>query len=222
MWELYKVFLPGEKIQLEVVNKQGEIDQLSSQITEVNSDGTFDILTPIYKNKIVNLLNETKLDVVLPKGNAIYSFKALIIGKSFRKISSMRIEALSDMEKTQRRGFYRMRIIKEVTVKKIENLEEKRFGSPVNGTILDISAGGGMFTCGADFFEGDLLEFDFEIRGRRIALLGRIKRKRLNDINTRYNHSYGVRFHNITEPERNEIAKFVIEEQRRLIKKGLK
>ena len=222
MRELYKVFLPGEKIQIEIINKQGEIDQLSSQITEVNQDGTFDILTPIYKNKIVNLLNETKLDVVLTKGNAIYSLKAQIIGKNFRKISSMKIEALSDMEKTQRRGFYRMRIIKEVTVKKIENLEEKRFGSPVKGTILDISAGGGMFTCTADFFEGDLLELDFEIRGRRIALLARIKRKLLNDVNSRYNHSYGVRFHNITEPERNEISKFVIEEQRRLIKKGLK
>jgi len=221
MREIYRVFLPGEKIQLELRNKQGEIDQLASQITEVNPDGTFEILTPIHKGKIVNLLNETKLEVVMPKGDAIYRFKARITGKKFQKIASIRIEPLSEVEKIQRRGYFRMKVIKEVTIKKVENFDEKIFGNPGKGTLIDLSGGGAMFTCAANFEEGDLVELDFEMRDKPVSFIGSVRRKILNDDNARYKHSYGIRFENITTAEKNEIAKFVFEEQRRLIKKGL-
>lgn len=221
MRERERIFLPGEKIQLELKNKQGEIDQLASQITEVNPDGTFEILTPIFQGKIINLLNETKIQVVLPKGDAIYRFSARIIGKKFQRISSVRIEPISEVEKIQRRGYFRMKVIKEVAVKKVENFAEKLYGPLSKGTLIDLSGGGAMFTCALDYSEGDLIEIDFEIRDKAVSFLGVIRRKTLNDSNARFKHSYGIRFENITEPEKNEIAKFVFEEQRRLIKKGL-
>ncbi len=221
MGALEKVFVPGEKIQIELLNKQGEIDQLASQIAEANPDGTFEILTPIRQGKIVNLLNDTRIEVVMPKGDAIYKFSARIVGKNFSKISSLRIEPLSGLSKIQRRGYFRMKVIKEVMLKKVENFEEKLFGKPTRGTLIDLSGGGAMYTCAAEFEEGDQVELEFEMRDRTVAFIALVRRKVLNDANARYKYSYGVRFENITDAERNEIAKFIFEEQRRLIKKGL-
>lgn len=221
MRELFKVFVPGEKIQLEVINKQGETVQLVSQVESLNSDGTFEVLTPLLQGKLINLITETIVRVVLPKGDAVYQFKGKIVGKSFKRLSTLRIEPITDLLKIQRRNHFRVKLIKDITIKMVENLDERIFGKPISGTILDISSGGMSITCAPEFFEGDWLELEFEMRGRIVAMLGSIRRKLNNDFNARYKHSYGVRFENITQAEHNEIARYVIEEQRKLIKKGL-
>lgn len=221
MSELKKIFLPGVKIQIEIMNKQGEIDQLASQVDEQLADGNLEILAPLQQGKIVNLLNDTKIDIVLPKGDAIYRFAARIVSKNYKRISTYIIEPLSEVTKIQRRGYFRMKVIKEVSIKVVENLAEKQFGKPVKGTMMDLSGGGCLFTCPGDYMEGDLLELEFEMRGKMVAFITVVRRKLLNDINARYKHSYGVRFENFTDAERNEVSKFVFEEQRRLIKKGL-
>ncbi len=221
MRELYKVFIPGQRIQVEVSNKHGDIDQLNSQIEELNSDGTFEILTPLSQGKLVNLLTETKVRIVMPKGDAIYQFAAKIIGKSFKRISTLRIEPISELNKIQRRNHFRVRLIKDVKIKLVEDIEARAFGAIISGTILDISSGGAAITCAPEFYEGDWVELEFEMRGRIVAMLGSVKRKSNNDAKARYKYSFGIQFENITQAEHNEIARYVIEEQRKLIKKGL-
>lgn len=77
-----------------------------------------------------------------------------------------------------------------------------------------------MFSSKKYLNENDTLEFTLDLNGIIKVVLGVIIRRTLNE-SYRAPYSYGVQYIKLNMADRNAINKFIFEEQRRLIKKGL-
>lgn len=220
MQEFKKHFGAGEKIHVEMINGYDK-HQYVSQIVENYDNGIFDILTPVHKSRIVYFSNASIIKISTVKGAAIYEVEAKVLEKTFGRIPMMRLVVASNLNKVQRRDFYRLRTIVDISIRRAINLNEKKFGEKFSGTALDISAGGLLLNTNKDLEENDLLEMTLNlISERELVLFGIIVRKQYNSV-TRFSYEYGIKFQNVSDFEKNEITKFIFEEQRKLIKKGL-
>lgn len=220
MFDFKKHLIIGQKIQLELAINN-ETRQYLSQIEGYSNDDTIEILTPISQNRLVYLPNDTTLKVIIFKGDAVFDFKAKVIEKKLGTIPTVKLQIVSGLNKTQRRNYFRLKVIKDMEARLVENLKENKFGEKFKGNMLDISAGGVLMIASKELQEGDIVEFALPLSsGKNIILFGKIVRKSYT-VNAKYKYEYGLQFENISEFERNEITKYIFEEQRKMIKKGL-
>lgn len=220
MQDKNKLLIPGEKIQLVVLDELNGYQHLS-KVEHINDDGTIDVLIPITKNQMLYIKNDSILKVIAVRDSAIYEFKAKIVNKLFGVEPILRLAVISDVIKIQRRNYYRLKVIKTIRVRRAINLKEKLFEEYFNASLIDLSGGGIGFTCHKAFNENDIVEINMELNSNIINLFGKIVRKELNDRSYKEIYLYGVHFEKITEIERNSIMRFIFEEQRKLAKKGL-
>ncbi|MFZ5352061.1 MAG: flagellar brake protein [Bacillota bacterium] len=212
-------FSIGDKIHIQLMNNYDN-HQYTSQIAEIHGNNVFDAVIPIYKGRIIYIKNDALIDIVVPRGEAIYEFRAKIVNKLFGKIPLLRLEVVSEIRKIQRRNYFRLKFIQNIYVRKVINIKEKEFGERITGSMLDISGGGLCFTCTEELDDRDVVELSMNLNNIKLLLLGKIVRKSYT-ANPVAPYTYGVQFENITEIQRNEIMKFIFEEQRKLAKKGL-
>jgi c-di-GMP-binding flagellar brake protein YcgR len=219
MQEINKFINMGDRINLLVLNDYDK-NQYVSKIDSINEDGTIDVLIPISKSKIVYIKNDTVLKVVISKEGAIYEFKAKIINKLYGTIPLLKLMIVSDVEKIQRRNYFRLKSLKTIKIRKIVNLKEKLFDEYFEATMVDISGGGLAFSTQVELEINDSIELSLDLTLNSINLLGKIVRADKDESKVKKN-SYGVNFEKISEIERNIIMRFIFEEQRKLAKKGL-
>lgn len=220
MLDFGKYLQVGEKIQLQYRDANNNIHEYTSQVVEYYSNDMLDILIPLYKNQIVYLRNEAKLKVIIPKGEAVFEFYAQIVEKLFGKIPLLRLRVISEVDKIQRRNFFRLKLIKEIEGRRVINLKERKFGDRFKGNMLDLSGGGLLFNMMTELEEKDMIELSMILSDKKMTLFGIIVRKSLTT-NAKAPFLYGLKFDRLSEFERNEIMKFIFQEQRKLIKKGL-
>lgn len=220
MKDLKKYFLIGDKVQIDYKDALGKQKEFVSQIVDIQEEEYIDVLIPIYKKRIVHLRHGSLLKIVSIKEDAIYELNTVLHEKLFGSIPLLRLKGISEVRKIQRRDYYRLKIFREIEVRLIIDLKEKKYGESFKGNLQDISAGGLMFSSIEYLNEKDLLEFNLDLNGLRKIVLGVIVRRILNN-NYRYPYSYGVKYVDLNITDRNAINKFIFEEQRRLIKRGL-
>lgn len=220
MPDLKRIFSVGEKVQIEFVDIAGRKHNYVSQINNIYDNEFLDVLIPISKSHIVYLRSESILKVIMAKGNAVYEFNAKIAGKLFGVIPLLKLQVISNIQKIQRRNFFRLKLMRDIEGRKVIEFKERVFGEKFKGNMLDISGGGMMFNSTILLEENELIEVTLNLNGKKLVLFGMIVRRIFNN-NPKAPYSYGIKFVRISEFERNEITKFIFEEQRKLIKKGL-
>jgi len=223
MKHIKKYFKIGDKVQIEYWDAVGELRQYVSQVVDIHDgqDEEFiDVLIPIYKNMDVNIRQGTILKLIVFKGDAIYEIRTILYKKLFGSIPLLRLKATSEVIKKQRRDYYRLKIFREIEARLVIDPEEKKYGEKFKCNIQDISAGGLMFSSREYFNQNDLLEFALDLNGMIKVVKGVIVRRTLNE-SYRAPYSYGVQYVDLNPADINAITKFIFEEQRRLIKKGL-
>jgi c-di-GMP-binding flagellar brake protein YcgR len=194
--------------------------QYVSRVDNINEDGTIDVLIPISKRKIVYIKNDTVLKVIIANEGAIYEFKAEIVEKLFGVVPLLKLVKVSDIQKIQRRNYFRLKSINTIKIRKIVDLKEGIFDEYFDVTTVDISGGGLAFNADLELEINDLLEVIMPLNSNKINLLGKVVRADKAEDKSKKN-GYGVNFEKITEIERNIIMRFIYEEQRKLAKKGL-
>lgn len=220
MLDLKKFLAVGEKIQIEYFDEIGRHNDYKSQIVEIHDNELVDVLIPIHKKREVYLRQDTVIKIIVTKGEAVYEFRAVLYETLFESIPLMRLKLLTEMNKIQRRDFYRLKVMIDIQVRLVENYDEKKYGEKSKGNMLDISSGGLSFCSRTEYQEKDILELTLDLNDNKLIVFGEIVRRTLND-NYRSPYSYGVKYVRMNVIERNVITKFIYEEQRRLIKKGI-
>jgi c-di-GMP-binding flagellar brake protein YcgR len=220
MPDMKKYFSVGDKVQIEFIDLTGHKHDYISQINKIYDNVYLDVLIPISKNQIIYLKTDTILRLISARGDAVFEVNARIVDKLFGEIPLLKLQVVSDIKKTQRRNFFRLKLLRDIEVQKVIDLKERSFGERFRGYMLDISGGGLMFNSTMLLQENDLIEVALNLNNKKLVLFGLIVR-RVYCNNPKAPYSYGVRFERITEFERNEVTKFIFEEQRKLIKKGL-
>lgn len=219
MQEIEKFLYIGARINLLIMNDYNQ-SQYVSRVDNINEDGSIDVLIPISKNRIVYIKNDTTLKVIIAKEGAIYEFKAEIVSKLFGVVPLLRLNRTSDINKIQRRNYFRLKSVNAIQVRKIVDLKEMAYDEYAAVSMVDISGGGLAFNADLELEINDMIEINMNLNTNAINLLGKIVRADKND-NKVKKYSYGVNFEKIAELERNVIMRFIYEEQRKLAKKGL-
>jgi len=135
-------------------------------------------------------------------------------------IPLLRLKVFPDINKIQRRDYYRLKLMKDAEIRLVEDLKTRKYGEVLKGNLHDISAGGLLFSSNKQLEKDAMLEFKLDLNGKKLIIFGIIVRRTLA-ANSKTQYHYGVKYDRMSEFERNEINRYIFEEQRRLIKKGL-
>ncbi|KUK77975.1 MAG: Putative glycosyltransferase, partial [Mesotoga prima] len=155
MLDLKKFLSVAERIQIEYFDEAGRHNNYKSQIIEIHDNDLVDILIPIHKKRDVYLKKDTVVKIVLTKGEAVYEIKAVIYETLFASIPLMRVKLLSEVNKIQRRSFYRLKVMMDIKVRLVEDYDKKLYGEQSICNMLDISTGGLNFNTRKEFLEKD-------------------------------------------------------------------
>lgn len=238
-----KIIKPGDKIdirllqQLERSETSGDkIHIYKSQVYDVYNDGELEISMPTENGKMILLPLGIRFEFGFYSNGGFYRAEGTI-KERFKKnnLYSVVIELKSQLEKFQRREYYRLECTLDLRYYHIteEEMEERtpeeifdylRMEKNMreiegNGTIVDISGGGIRFTSDKENFSEDNILINMKLEGEKVEkqffIVGKIIE--CNKIQTEKHTKYEsrVKFLMNDNKVREEIIHYIFDEERR-------
>lgn len=208
----------GQKIEL--TRYTGKLKEIKgaktyvSQLLDEMEEGKLVIAMPMEGGKMVVFDVGDRYNMFFYTPAGLYYCIAQVSARSRSgALFLLEMECASEIERFQRRQFFRLNCIVDVKYRSADAESEMN-----PGTIIDISGGGLRFNAGDRYMAGDelLVEFfltiagkpqKFRIRVRVIASASLPNKERI--------YENRVEFMDITEGDREAIVKYVFEEERR-------
>lgn len=235
MNDLLSVLKIRDQLTLTVEKDDGYID-LKTSVIEINQkDELFKVYNPIYKNRVQTMVIDKiyKFRYIDDK-SGIYNFDGRIVQRTKdNQIYVLVVKFEGNVQKSQRRAFFRMDIIKKIkinlpmdkridTAEKLEKLKNQVQFYPKEILIKDISGGGFGFLTNHTFAVGDIFLAEVNLDGTMIEVIGKVVRKNtVSDNENDYRYSIGVEFKCLDTKTRRDIINYIFNKQRELRKKGL-
>lgn len=214
-----KINLPvvGDKIEIETPKNMTEVNKkiLISQILDIANENIFFISTPIIHNVYHPIpLGEVINITYSIKNSGVYIFKAKVIERKNRdNVSYMKIEKIGDVNKTQRRNFFRLEVFLNVL---IDFTDSNGNTKSIQAVSKDLSGGGIRVISKKHIFTNSVVKVMIDTKPKPIIVEGKVIRC-FSFINNDYD--VGITFDEIDETSRNNIVSFVFEHQRKMRKK---
>ena len=236
---LSKFIVNGNRIELQSLDKgkgNEEIDTkvYVSRVLDILSEDSLEIEMPIEQSKLILLPIDSEYDVVFYGETGLYQCYARIVDRyKSNNVYILVLELTSDLRKFQRREYYRYscaiemstRVLTEEEIQAIEKKEpyELKLGLPLQTNIIvDISGGGIRFTSEEKYETGSLLycTYPLVVRGERkqYEVLGKILSVKKIE-NKPGVLEYRMEYFNLNVNIREEIIRFIFEEERKSRKK---
>lgn len=239
---LSKYVVPGDKIELRMVsNNQIEDDQdkvkvYYSQVYDINSDDRLEITMPMEKTKLILLPVDSEYDLhVFTKSGLLQCFVRILDRYKSNNVYILALELVSNLRKHQRREYYRFSCALEMDARPLQEEEivaidkNKDFlvpGLPLKRSIVvDISGGGLRFVADQKYDVESLIYCSYRMmidnNMKEYNVIGKVLR--VNEIESHPGEfEHRVQYVNLEKSEREEIIKFIFEEERKNRQKGLK
>lgn len=234
-----KYLAPGYKIEMRhatrhVKQREGEETQqvpktYISQIYDVVSDDTVEVLMPIEQSKITLLPLNAVYTLVVYTPTGVYQCDAKVAERYKKdKIYLNKMKLVSSIKKYQRREYYRHNCSIPIFSRKLEQheIDEHLWDVEKEGTegeTLDISGGGVRFITRDHYESGDTILCSFElplkIDTEEYHIMGKVLSVAVAG---KYENRQEVRvqFEGVTSVIRDEIIEFIFEDERRQRRKG--
>jgi c-di-GMP-binding flagellar brake protein YcgR len=242
----------GDKLELKSIrfsDKKIENEKVyKSQLLDFISEDTASILMPIEGGRVIPLTIGDKYSLCFYTKNGLYQCKSVITDRAkINNVFVLTVQFISELEKFQRRQYYRLEyllefkysiitdmeisIMNKLRNDNVENEEEKQGfldtleamkKEILSGTILDISGGGARFVSGHDHEYGNMIRMSLDFDNGLGAKSFRIHAIIISSnkmINRQGFYEHRVQFIDMTKEERETIIKFIFEEERRQRKK---
>lgn len=223
----------GTKVDLVAMVKSKETKDAKvykSQVLEVIDNQHFQIATPIEGYKILLLPVGERFEATFYNGPKIYICQVRITDRyKVRNQYVTDIETVTSLKKFQRREYFRLEYTRDMEYHLPENGEEvdsKTKETQVieeiprifdKGILLDISGGGCRFTSREKIASGEKLLIRIPLEGEEkkiLTVIGKVLSSRLLESHGR-SHEQRVEFVEISTETREEIIKFVFEQERK-------
>jgi len=232
---LTEIVLAGDKVELKssdhLFAKEGEnIKTYTSKVYDVLSEDKIEIIMPMEKTKLILLPIDGEYDITFYTDKGLYQCYARITDRyKSNNVYVLSFEITSNLRKQQRREYYRFSCVmdmrsRELSKDETDSINDPRFkisyGLPLRRSLIcDISGGGMRFTTDK-LYEQDGYVFctfplvidgvskDYDVVGK--VLYAKPVENRPNE----YEHR--VQYVNLGRDTREEIIKFIFDEERRL------
>lgn len=240
----------GDKLELRKISRSIDKNEIlyTSQILDIASDGTINIAMPIEKGRIIPLTIGDKYQMFIYSGKGLYQCNIVILNRyKDNNIYILTIQIISELEKFQRREFYRLDCVLDITYHSINKLEillseklrrndftnetektacKMQLDELINeygqGIVTDLSGGGAKFISDKMLVKEStvLMTFDLQLGGmiKQLQIQGIIISS-VKMLNRTGYFEHRVKFVDILKEEREFIIKFIFEEERRLRKR---
>ncbi|MDD5935722.1 MAG: flagellar brake domain-containing protein [Clostridiales bacterium] len=235
---LQDVISIGDKIELmkytnqDLHESQGK--RYYSRVLDFKEMNKAVIAMPVENSRIIPLDLRDKYRLCFYTKYGLYQCRSVITDRyRMGNIYMIEVEMTSELEKVQRRQYYRLDCVKQIhyyIVPEASNsdenvLEETMFGKAglEEATMIDISGGGCKFNCKTLIPKDSrvIVRFSLELsKGIKVfQLVGKVvySSEILNHEKTYENR---IEFLDIKEEERENIVRFIFNEERRRRKKG--
>lgn len=202
----YKIKV-GQKIEIIFNDKV-----YKTKIENITDDINYTIGTPIVHNSYVYIpLNEIiKIRSVMK--DCIYQFEAKVTHKETNKVNLITVTQVGPMERIQRREDFRLETLISATFTKQSDNE------PHECVIKDISGGGVKLTTQERLDISDRINLSFSLDGIGNFNIGGVVVRTNNEGS---NYDVGISFKDLDASDREKIVRYIFQEQRKIIKKGL-
>ncbi|WP_130807014.1 flagellar brake protein [Senegalia massiliensis] len=198
----------GDKIEIHIANQK-----YVSQVINVINENIYIILGPIKFGSIIKIPNGKEIKIMYSlKNKGRIWFNGIVEKSSTNNIYKLLIRKTSDVNKVQQRQYFRLKKIIEVDITNEVN-------KPIKGFAEDISGEGMKIVTKEDLKLNDKLNIGININDKSLSITSNIVRKVFD--NRTGNYYYGISFEEIHKGCKEDIIKFIFEEQRILRKKGL-
>jgi c-di-GMP-binding flagellar brake protein YcgR len=221
----------GTKLELERIKEDGTRAEtlLVSEFEWFAAPGEAVIAAPILEGSIVPLHPGTLLNVFFIKRREddiqLYKFEARVAGRErSENLHLLRIEMPGEIEKVQRRNYYRLNCSLQAQYRIVDEINEVyNEDIPFKKTITNNISGGGVNLLLEDRIEaGKLVECEvFTSRNKKVRFFGKVVRYERNEVESKYRYEAGIAYVTIRSSDREAVVQFIFEEQRKLRKKGL-
>ncbi|MCR4434479.1 MAG: flagellar brake protein [Clostridiales bacterium] len=217
----------GTKMELELYDSLGEKIRppLISEFEWAEGESTAFIAAPIHEGNIYPVRIGTVMDICFLTKGDLMTFKARVLDRDQKdNIALLKIEAVSEFEKIQRRQFFRFEWSIPVQYRIVSSYHSEQNGDEpfINAVTKDLS-GGGLCIVSKDKIELDkILECQLTLGSdETIKFFGKVIRVVRREDKGNCKYEVGVAFRKIDQKDRESVIKHIFEEQRKLRKKGL-
>ena len=226
----------GDKIELQAVSREDEERPESpakvyhSAVTEIQSEDTIEITMPMEKTKLILLPIDSEYDMIFYGSSGLFQCLGRIIDR-YKSNNSylLLVEMTSNLRKYQRREFYRLRCALEMHARTLREDEVQTVESRMPYTlandlplkesvIVDISGGGLRFVATQRFEQGSLLYCSYHLMNGGEHKKYEVICKVISCIeldNRPGTFEHRVQYYDIDPVEREEIIKYIFEEERK-------
>lgn len=237
---LSKYVFPGDKLELQSVNralKEGEEKKVyTTRVYDVLSDDRLEIIMPMEKTKLILLPIDGEYDVCFYTSQGLYQcFSRIIDRYKSNNVYVLVLELTSNLRKHQRRNYYRYSCVldmkmRELKTEEVQAVEANQVvlvpGLPLRRSlIVDISGGGIRFISDHEYEEGSMVYCTYQLvnneKSKEYEVVGKILSAR-PVANRPGEYEHRVQYVNLGNDEREEIIKFIFEEERRLRRNKIK
>lgn len=197
---------PGQRI--EIMIGKGK-NKYTSKVDDILHDGTLSVEVPIYNGHYVPIRIGTKLHIAFFNKNGLFAFDGVVVNRHLGNIPLIQLKRTTDIEKLQRRQFYRLEKIIEFKYKISEDDDIMEAG-----IIRDISGGGFNAKIKKKLQEGMIIHCYINLSDDIEEIVQKCKVVRCNFIEDGY--EIAVQYVDIEDRLREKIISFIFNEQRKL------
>ncbi|RCX15533.1 c-di-GMP-binding flagellar brake protein YcgR [Anaerobacterium chartisolvens] len=226
---------PGIKLEMELYDRDGKAMEpiLISEFEWAEDDGFAVIAAPIHEGIIYPVHTGTVIDIFFgyklnnARGMNMYKLRARVRGRRVvDNIALLEIIPEGEIEKIQRRQYFRFSCSTAVYYRALvlSGKEETADGGEEYKRALAVDLSGcGMRMLTVERLEyGTFLEIEIKLNDNiSLKLPGKVVRVTPIENNDSFKYEEGIWFKKIDSKHREEIIRYIFQEQRKLRKKGL-
>ena len=224
----------GNKIEIESIKKTtGELGEVTrktyrSELYDIESEDIIKIAMPMEQSKIVLLPGDAEYSLCFYTPNGLYQCLARVVERyKSNNLFVLSMELETDLQKYQRREYYRLNTVLDMKSKAIDENEKSSLAQVQfidtdltfdNGTMVDISGGGARFISKVKYTEGSLIRFVFSLFVNGLVteykLVGKVlKSSPIENMEDQFENR--IQFVNMLNDDREAIIKYIFEEERK-------
>lgn len=207
------MFKEGDRVMLETVTLMEE-NEFVTRIEKIESDAVT-VLSPICKGAILRIPTNSRVVIIVFTGDKVYKAKGIAVD-NFKEgnFHLSKIEIKSEVERFERRNYYRLCVKKPVRIMKTDSEDI------VEGESIDISGGGMQLRSEEKLYKGQKLLVELEVDGDFLELDGEVV-SIMQGIASG-DEKYGIKFLELGDKVVDKIVSYIFSIQRDRIRKDRK
>ncbi len=230
-----KYIAPGSKIELEAIDRVLQEDgsykrkKFESKVVDIIDDDRIEILMPMEHTKLILLPVNGEYDIHFFTTKGLFQCLTRVVNRYKNgNLYLLEIELISNLQKYQRREYYRYSCLMPLNYRLLTTSESNAVDVTghtglddelplIEANIVDISGGGMRFISSEDKGEDEYVVLKYSLENSRqfvhIAKVLGVKKLEGNPKDVKY--EFRCQFVNILNGEREQIIRFIFEEERK-------